>query len=163
MNIEYVEEKDISVLVSNIGENYSECNKYDAYIEKEREEEIDDDQNEKDARGEIREKGWKNEGDGLADKKMLGGNQFSCKGKKNEVDNIMNAIFKKKPPSSHDKHSDKKNWSNSPKGNNKNVFTNLRVRKKRIMESSDESDENENVTTVKRIMDDVKKRRNKRK
>ncbi|SBT78615.1 conserved Plasmodium protein, unknown function [Plasmodium ovale] len=163
MNIEYVEEKDISVLVSNIGENYSECNKYDAYIEKEREEEIEDDQNEKDARGEIREKGWKREGDALADKKMLGGNQFSCKGKKNEIDNIMNAIFKKKSPSSHDKHSDKKKLSNSQKLNNKNVFTNLRVRKKRIMESSDESDENENVTSVKRIMDDVKKRRNKRK
>ncbi|CRG95973.1 conserved Plasmodium protein, unknown function [Plasmodium gallinaceum] len=151
MNIEYVEGSDINELIKKIDINYKECEKYDIFIE---ENNIDE---EKESFNNLKFRKKKNDIKNF-ETKNLNNNHDDKNEIKKGIDNIKNIIFQKKI---NDKN---KKYVNFKKVNNKNVLTNLNVRKKRILESSDdESDENEFSSSVKTIVDYVKKRKNQRK
>ncbi|KAI4835563.1 hypothetical protein MKS88_004774 [Plasmodium brasilianum] len=155
MNIEYVEGKDADELIKKIDNNYKECNKYDAYIEEEKEEE--EEEEELDVIFQINEKNKTQKNHKATITKSSQNNNINKKETNLGIDNIKNIILKKKLA-----HNDKnKRCGNFQKGNNRNMFINLSVRKKRIVESSDESDENE--TSITKKVDYVKKRKNQRK
>ncbi|CRH03664.1 conserved Plasmodium protein, unknown function [Plasmodium relictum] len=146
MDIEYVEGGDIDDLIKKIDINYKECKKYDMYIEEENTEEEKESFNNfkiKENKYEVNSK-MKNLKNKNVDKNEI----------KKGIDNIKNIIVQKE--SFNDRN---KKYINFKKANNKNALTNLNVRKKRILESSDESDQDEFMPSVRKIVDYVKKKK----
>ncbi|CAD2099605.1 hypothetical protein YYG_03814 [Plasmodium vinckei petteri] len=138
MNIEYLEEDDINELIDHISINYKECNKYDEYIEEELESELEDEDN-------------------VINNKTSGKDNPKKEQTKNPIDNIKDAIFQKK---SENKQAIKNVQNLKPKTyHNKNLFTNINVKKKRIKESSDESSDNDRLQSIKKISNNLKKKK----
>ncbi|CDU16899.1 conserved Plasmodium protein, unknown function [Plasmodium yoelii] len=138
MNLEYFEEDDINKLIDSISINYKECNKYDEYIEEELESELE------------------NEETVVDNKEGSGKNDVKKEQAKNPIDNIKNAIFQKK---NENKHATKNaNNLKSRPYHNKNLFTNINVKKKRIKESSDEFSDNDRLSSIKKISNIKKKK-----
>ncbi|GAB68245.1 hypothetical protein PCYB_131190 [Plasmodium cynomolgi strain B] len=174
-NVEFVGDKGIEELISNISVNYEECTKYDAYMaqdEEEEEEEVEEVEEDVGKTGDAGMGGiFQNVKAGsrtnMTSVEKLGKNETANsnsrsngkahKGSNNDVINsLRDFIFKKKMIN--DGQSGKEANFGKP---GRNVFTNLNVRKKRIMESSEESDENSH--SVKKIIDYVKKKKKQRK
>ncbi|VTZ67634.1 conserved Plasmodium protein, unknown function [Plasmodium chabaudi chabaudi] len=138
MDVEYREEDGINELIDNISVNYKECNKYDEYIEEELESELEDEDNVVSNKASEKDTAKKEE-------------------TKNPIDNIKNVIFQKK---SENKQATKNAQNLKPKTyHNKNLFTNINVKKKRIKESSDESSDNDRLQSIKRISSNLKKKK----
>ncbi|KEG01423.1 conserved Plasmodium protein, unknown function [Plasmodium vinckei vinckei] len=138
MNVEYLEEDDINKLIDTISVNYKECNKYDEYIEEELESELEDEEN-------------------VISNKTSGKDNSKKEESKNPIDNIKDAIFQKK----FENKQVTKNVQNSKAKtyHNKNLFTNINVKKKRIKESSDESSDNDRLKSIKKISNNLKKKK----
>ncbi|EUD65156.1 hypothetical protein C922_04442 [Plasmodium inui San Antonio 1] len=164
-NVEFMGDNRVEELISKISVNYEECTKYDAYMEQDDADEEEDEAQEKENTGvgELLLNVKASRRTEMASSEKLGkdenansnrsANGEAHKGCNNAVmDNLRDFIFKKKMI--HDRRSGKEASFGKP---GKNVFTNLNVRKKRIMESSDESDENSH--SVKKIIDYVKKKK----
>ncbi|KJP88281.1 hypothetical protein AK88_02062 [Plasmodium fragile] len=162
--VEFVGDKGVEELISKISVNYEECTKYDAYMtQDDAEEEEAEEEKEYVGVGGIFQHEKVSNRTNMASTEKLGKNKSANsnsrengqahKGSNNAVvDNLRDVIFKKKM--THDKQSGKEKGFGKP---GRNVFTNLNVRKKRIMESSEDSDENSHC--VKKIIDYVKKKK----
>ncbi|ANQ06359.1 Uncharacterized protein PCOAH_00006600 [Plasmodium coatneyi] len=169
-DLEFVGDKGVEELISKISANYEECTKYDAYMahdEGDDDEEVDEAEKGYDGVGGISPNAKTCRSTKMASteklqKKENANSNNRVDGKANKgcnkavVDNLKNFIFKKKM--SNDRNSGKESTFGKP---SRNVFTNLNVKKKRIMESSDDSDENSH--SVKKIIDYVKKKKKQRK
>ncbi|ETW35613.1 hypothetical protein PFTANZ_03667 [Plasmodium falciparum Tanzania (2000708)] len=165
-NIDYIEDgPDLDELLKKISATYKECNKYDKYIEKD-EEYIEDDDIEEEK---INDKKKKNSSNNYYNKNEYplnnNMNKYSYDNNKNlnviknkkvetfkKIDDIKNIIINEKKRKNSSTHGHIKN-------KNDNILRHLNVRRKRIVQSSDESDEIEKGTSKKSIIKYSKKRK----
>ncbi|SPJ11245.1 conserved Plasmodium protein, unknown function [Plasmodium sp. DRC-Itaito] len=164
-NIDYIEDgPDLDKLLKKISATYKECNKYDKYIEKDEEYIEDDNMGE----GEINDKKKKNSSNNYYNK-----NEYSLNNNMNKysydnnktmnvinnkrvetkkIDDIKNIIINEKKRKNSSKHG-------YIKDKNDNIFRHLNIKRKRIVQSSEESDENDKGTSKNSIIKYSKKKK----
>ncbi|GAW82766.1 hypothetical protein, conserved [Plasmodium gonderi] len=157
-DVQFTDEKDVDKLISKISVNYKECSKYDQYIDQDEEDEEEEENDNTKVQCPLQN---------LKARKNI---KCDVKLKKNEITNsrssTMNETKKGQNNGVMDNLKDfifKKNMINDKKIKKMGKFDNINsnVKKKRIMESSEESDEN--THSVKKIIDYVKKKKKQRK